>query len=195
MGTMRQAAVTCKPDKSLSARGIFPLLLSLLPAMLSGCSAVEMVTGPSEPQYCPKPAILGEADEIHRFRAGTDPDPGNLVFEGRIIDMGLTCYGRGNQMTVEMAVLFDLRQGPGAEDLSIWLEYFLAYVDENNEVLNKQSYSRKVDFPNALGSVQVQEDVDFHSLIRGEAKKIPSHRVLVGFRLRPDEIRYNSSLR
>jgi len=191
MRTMRQVLCIFKSLKNLISSGL--LGIGLL-AILGACSTYEALVGPEDPEYCPKPGILAHAGEIHRFRDGAEKDPANIEFEGKIVDLALVCDHDSGRMDLELAILFDMVHGPANEGLSIWLEYFAAYLNEKGDIVSRETFRKEITFESAYSHLDVYEEVEFSANIADVGKKIRDHKVLIGFRLKRDEIEYNRNV-
>ena len=155
-------------------------------AALASCSSPGDQFAPA----CPRPAILRDANDLHRFR-GAGRDFLDTVVQGRIVSLSGSCKRqRPNAVAATVRIGMELTRGPAAAGRVIPVAYFIA-VTEGDKVLDKQVYTLGAEFPENTDRVQLTGDsVDL--LLPVSAKvSADAYQITVGFQLTPEELDYN----
>ncbi len=151
----------------------------------------------SAEQPCPSALIVARAGEVTQFLPGPGRDLTDVVMEAEIRDLDGFCDfdlerdGTG-EVTVDMTVLFEAERGPANETRSGQFSYFIALVDQNQNILKKPVFDSDVEFPTNTNRVQFSETIGVDIPLRaGETST--DYSILVGFQLTEEEVTYNLS--
>jgi hypothetical protein len=178
-------------------------LLTLLPLLLplTGCETLGLTT-PSPPDFaqemgpiCPSTGVLSDAVTVTKLRPGTQaasPSPANIAFTAEMSQAKLDCnYNRGqNKLSVDINFAVKATRGPAAMGADPQLDFFVAVVDADNNVLSKTVYHGKPDMAGRPTNVYTQS-VDNFPVPLGMDKRPYDYEILTGFQLTPDELAYN----
>ena len=153
-----------------------------------------------EDLICPQVAVLQEAQEMFDY-GGEKPDPAQLVAKARMRKIDGDCAyrksdddkkGDTNKDGIDIAFTLHLEaaRGPRLGGSQASFPYFIAVVDPAEKILSRQVITAQFKFS---GSDKVSgDDEKMHVFIPlpGSAQQVgPDYRVLVGFRLTPEQTR------
>ena len=141
---------------------------------------------------CPYAKTLYDAARYVEFTEGKTASA-NVGFTGEIQGIAAGCAYKDDQpITMAMEVLFELGKGPQAEGNSKTFHYWVAVTDRNREVLAKQSFDLKVDFPSGQDRVYKREQIGSIVIPRATATTSGANfEVLVGFDVTPEMADFN----
>ncbi|GAC1337357.1 MAG: hypothetical protein NVSMB18_02090 [Acetobacteraceae bacterium] len=158
---------------------------STLP-LLSGCGG----SGDSFPPPCPRPSILRDANDLSRYRGG-GRDLTDNVLTGRITGLSGSCKRDGSDSVVAtVSVGIDLTRGPAAPSRIADIAYFVA-VSEGDQVLDKQVFTVRAEFPSNTDRLRLSGDSVDLRLPVTEKKTAAAYQITVGFQLSPAELEVN----
>ena len=179
-----------------------PLLtLPLLLIPLAGCETLGL-TSPSPPDFaqemgpiCPSTGVLSDAVTVTKLKPGTQaaaPSPANVAFAAEMSQAKLDCnYDRGqNKLSVDLSFAIKATRGPAAMGPDPQLDFFVAVVDADNNVISKSVYHGKPDMAGRATNIYTQ-NVDNFPVPLGMDKRPYDYELLTGFQLSPDELAYN----
>jgi hypothetical protein len=144
---------------------------------------------------CPSTGVLSDAVTVTKLKAGTQgvaPSPANIAFTAEMSQAKLDCnYNRGqNKLSVDINFAVKATRGPAAMGPDPQLDFFVAVVDADNNVLRKTVYHGKPDMAGRPTNVYTQS-VDNFPVPLGMDKRPYDYEILTGFQLTPDELAYN----
>ena len=90
---------------------------------------------------CPPAQIAVPADQI-----GHNNRDGELRFVARMGELASSCRQEEDDVEVDIAFTMSAERGPAFEDRSVGLVYFLATVDPNRAIIDKQILNVQLDF-------------------------------------------------
>ena len=179
-----------------------PLLTLLLLSMpLAGCQTLglsspspdELVadTGP----ICPSTAVLSDAVIVTKLKPGTlasVPNPANVAFTAEMSQAKLDCnYDRSqNKLSVDINFAVKAARGPAATGTDPQVDFFVAIVDADNNIISKIVYHGKPDMAGRTTNIYTQSVRNF-AVPLGMDKRPYDYEILTGFQLTPDELAYN----
>lgn len=183
----------------MSRSRLLPLIL--LPLALAGCETLGL-RDPAPAQIvdtspaCPVTAVLSDAVTVTKVKPGTStaqtPPPANVLFTGEMSQARLTCDYDRTRNTLSVDVNFAIRatRGQGANGTDPALDYFVAVVDVDNNVLVKKTFQSR---PNLGGrTTGTFEETVGNFVVPLEMDKRPiDYEILTGFQLTPDELALN----
>lgn len=152
------------------------LILSFL--ALSGCAA--LTTGGETGPDCPQIGFLNHAEEMETATFGAE--------FGRLT--GTCKVTRQGDIRFDLVLPFEVTKKEGVGTLeTLDLPYFMAVLSPDGEVLQRTSFSTKVEFKEAL-AVTGAEEHTIHLPIRAGAYA-EDYKVLIGFALTPEQLKNN----
>jgi hypothetical protein len=178
---------------------LLTLLLVLVP--LAGCETLGL-TSPSPPDFaadmgpiCPSTGVLSDAVTVTKLKSGTQaalPDPANVAFKAEMSQAKLDCnYNRGqNKLSVDLSFAVKATRGPAAMGTDPQLDFFVAIVDADNNILSKTVYHSQPDLAGRATNIYTQSVRNF-AVPLGMDKRPYDYELLTGFQLTPDELAYN----
>jgi len=148
-------------------------------------------TGP----VCPVSAVLSDAASVTKLRPGTPAgsrDPANVVFAAEMSQAILDCdYDRdANRLTVDIEFAVRATRGSAAQGPDPQLDFFVAIVDEDNNIINKTVFHGQPDLRGKMTNTYTQS-VDGFPVPLAMDKRPADYEILTGFQLTPDELAYN----
>ena len=154
---------------------------------LAGCDAA----GENEfPPPCPQVGVLPGGGDLTLWR-GEGRDLTDLVLRARITGLHGDCRMR-NKTTerTTLTVRMQLGRGPAATTRIADFTYFVAVAD-GRQILDKQAYSVRVDFPSNTDRMDYQTDPVKLLLPVTASRSGAAYEVWASFQLSPDEMRAN----
>jgi hypothetical protein len=118
-------------------------LLGLSALILAGCGGRDVMS--QRPQApCPRVALLAEAADLTRYRAGARPDLGTMEVDARLLGFQARCdYApRDGGLDVILLVEASAERGPAATTAAAELPFFIAVTEEGETA--RLSLPRKV---------------------------------------------------
>jgi hypothetical protein len=137
-------------------------------------------------------ALLTDASDLTRYRAGGGSDLTDLVLDARITAVPAKCQIADvpNKVKSTIQVAFDVSRGPAAEGRVVHLTYFVA-VTEGDKVLDEADYPLDAEFPANNDHVSaVGPEIDMLMPVTAK-KSAAAYKIFVGFRLSPQELAFN----
>lgn len=171
------------PDLSRTA-----VAAALTLPVLAGCG------GDSErfPPPCPRPVILRDAGDLHRYR-GTGRDITDSVLDGRITGISGKCERDGPRIVLAtLTIGIDLTRGPAAPSRTADVAYFVA-VSDGDQILDKQVYTVRGQFPENTDRLRLNSEQIELRLPVSPQRSAASYRIMTGFQLTPAELQANQS--
>jgi hypothetical protein len=170
-----------------------PLLLILA---LTGCQWWHDLVGPDRDEFappCPRPTMVRDLADIVRFRADNTRDPGDMVIQGRVLNIGGSCrFTAKGSLTVEVSVTVsaEFRRGPAMQGSTATIPVFLAVAD-GNTVLDKKVIDFPVEFPSNVDRVTMTSQTIELTLPSTREKSPAAFSIIGGFQLTPAELSTN----
>src|SRR5580765_6622458 len=172
-------------------------LLSLyLLGSLAGCDQfraterqARAVLGP----LCPPSAVLSDAVTVTKLRPGsTVVDPSNVVFTAEMSKAQVECqYDMAkNTLSVDLSFAVRASKGAAAAPTDPPLDFFVAVVDIDGNVLSKKVYQNQPDLGGKPNAQWTQSIKNFAVPIEMD-KRPYDYEILTGFQLTPAELAYN----
>jgi hypothetical protein len=141
---------------------------------------------------CPYVKALYDAARYVEFKDGKEASA-DVGFTGEIQGVSAGCaYKNDEPIKMAMEVLFELGKGPTATGGQKTYHYWVAVTDRNREVLAKQDFELKVDFPSGADRVYKREAINDITIPRAETTTSGANfEVLVGFDVTPQMADFN----
>ena len=157
-----------------------------LVALTAGCGE----TADKFPPACPRPAILGDAGDLQRFR-GAGQDFLDTTLQARITSINGSCTADGRRAVVATVnVGMEFTRGPAATGRTAEVAFFVA-VSQGDRVLDKQVYTLQAVFPENTDRLRLTGDSVDLRLPVSPTIKADSYQVTAGFQLTPAELAAN----
>jgi len=179
------------------------LVLFSLPLALLGCQRFgeriglrrpPMVLGGEGP-ICPSTAILSDAVTVTKLKTGVPPmppNPANVVLTAEMGPAQLKCDYDRIKNTLAVDVSFTVRTTRGAaaaEGVDPPLDYFVAVVDADGNVLSKRLFQTQSRGRTATGTFT--QNINNFPVALGMDKRPFDYEILTGFQLTAAELAYN----
>jgi hypothetical protein len=181
--------------RRLSVLSLVAFALPLAACETLGLSTPDPATVVDLGPVCPVTAVLSDATTVTKFRPGTPAgsrDPATVVFTAEMSQAMLLCdYDRQNnrlQVDVEFAV--KATRGPAAQGAEPQLDFFVAIVDADNNVISKTVFHGQPEMRGRMTNTYTQS-VDNFPVPLAMDKRPYDYEILTGFQLTPDELAYN----
>src|SRR5258705_9842690 len=179
-----------------------PLLtLMLLSMPLLGCETLGLTT-PPPPDFaqdtgpiCPSTGVLSDAVTVTKLKPGTQaalPNPANVAFAAEMSQAKLDCnYDRAqNRLSVDINFAVKATRGPAAMGPDPQVDFFVAVVDADNNIISKTVYHGQADLGGKATNIYTQNVRNFPVPL-GMDKRPYDVEIVTGFQLTPDELAYN----
>ncbi len=168
---------------SVNSLGIRGLTLAAIALVLSSCGILDR----SQPPACPRVSIIGDAARVSKFRPGSRQDLTDLLFEAEITGLGGDCQYDDEGVTVDLTVFMTGARGPADLSRAGSVDYFVAIVGPDREILVKEGLSLRFDFAESRTRTALTDEVEQRIPLRSQSRG-PEYEIMVGFQLTPDEI-------
>jgi hypothetical protein len=153
-------------------------------ALLSACGSSS--PPPSPP--CPTTLLLKGAERTADYRPGPDTRPADLRYLAVLTDLVSIC--RYEESGVDVALRFNLfaEQGPAYDGGPLRLQYFVASLGPDQQVLSKPLLGVDIQFPEGAQRTGSMQEMTVH--MPGVTPAVgPQYSVFVGFQLDEAEMR------
>jgi hypothetical protein len=178
---------------------ILPLLVAALP--LAGCETLGLTTPtPDFSQVdlgpvCPATAVLSDAVTVTKLKPGTlvaERNPANIAFTAEMSQAKLDCnYDREkNRLSVDIDFAVKGTRGPAAAGTDPQLDFFVAVVDLDNNIVSKAVYHGQPQMSGRASNIYTQNVSNFPVPLAMD-RRPSDYEILTGFQLTPDELAYN----
>lgn len=156
----------------------------------SGGGWFDWLTGSSSPTSCPMVSKVGDATKLIRFAPGGSQDLNKMQFEAGILDIGGGCTNIDNGVKVDMTADITAARGPADTDGKASFAYFVAVVDDNQNIIAREQYPVEIAFPgNQTRNGQREQLEETIPIAKGQQPA--AFHIYIGFVLTQDEVAYN----
>lgn len=180
-----------------STKSLKILLLGFLLSIgLSACDSLKIWRA-KIPEPCPRVTVLGNAATLTKFKAGPGRDLIDVVFEGEITDIFNLCTydvdydSREGTIHTRLATVIAAKRGPADTTRSATIPYFVAVVDEDKRVIQKNIFELKLAFPGNLTQNEVKDEVIDLNIPLLEGRNGSDFEIYVGLQLSREEVAFN----
>lgn len=136
---------------SMIQRCLRPASAAVLAACLSACANQA---GDQALNACPPAQIAVPSDRI-----GNNNEQGELRFVAIMEQLSSSCRQDEDDLEVDLAFTMRAERGPAFEDRPVQLTYFLATVDPEREIIDKQILDIQLDFEPDQQASELRERV------------------------------------
>lgn len=175
------------------------LLALILSVGLSACDSMK-VWRADKPEPCPRVTVLKNAAQLTKFKEGPGRDLIDVLYEARVSNVLSLCKydvdydTRVGSILTQVAAVVAAQRGPADKNRYADLSYFIAVVDEQKKVLQKQVFPLRLAFPGNLTQNKVRDEpVDLTILTDGKTDG-SNYEIYVGFQLSREEIAHNQKI-
>jgi hypothetical protein len=170
----------------VSSRVLLPAATAAL--LLAGCTG-----DPVNPAtVCPQGLILADAGEATIFREGAGRDLTDISAHVRIADVVVDCKRDRRLVTVDLQIAIAAERGPANRSGRQDVGYFVAVVDPQGNVMNRQTFNVAFAWPENRVRVGTVEDIEPRIQVESP-DKAPSYQIWVGLLLDEEQLRWNRS--
>ncbi len=184
-----------------AVRKVWPAsAVALLAGVLAGCSAYETVSDLiARPilLQCPHYRVVADAAKLVRFREGPGRDLTDINYEIEIEGVRLGCASdvdrktRLGMMDVEITISFKAQRGPANRDRRAPIEYFISVIDADRKILYREAFKAVLGFPGNRTRVSIAPEPITLEIPITATHPSRSYNILTGFKLTPEELRFN----
>jgi hypothetical protein len=178
---------------------VLPLFLLAMP--LGACETLGLTSPAPDPTLvdmgpiCPASAVLSDAVVVTKLKPGTppgQPNPANIAFTAEMSQAKLDCNFNREKNTLSVDINFAVKasRGPAGMGADPQLDFFVAVVDADNNIISKTVYHGQPDLRGKQSNVYTQ-NVDNVPVPLAMDKRPYDYEILTGFQLTPDELAYN----
>lgn len=154
---------------------------------VSGCG----VFGDKEPNRpCPNFLLLGEAEEMTRFRPGPGRDITDVDFRATIVNFQGTCEHSRNEVEAEFIVEIAVRRGPANRSREAAFKFFVAIPRFHPAPAGKKTFAVEVTFEDNRPRVLYRDEITL-KIPLGGGEVGANYDVYLGLQLDPAELDYN----
>lgn len=159
-------------------------------ALLSGCGALGLGEKPNPRAICPQGLILADASEVTVFRDGPGRDLTDVMVQARIADVVVDCKPERRQVRVDLQVAIAAERGPANRSGKQPVDYFVAVVDPQGQVMTRQSFRMNFEWPENRQRVGQVDDLEPRIPIEAP-DKAPEYQIWVGLQLTEEQLNWN----
>jgi len=178
------------------------MLALILSVGLSACGAFDSlkIWRADKPEPCPRVIVLKNASQVTKFKEGPGRDLIDVLFEAKVSNVLSLCKydvdydTRAGLISAQLAPVFEAQRGPADTSRSATVEYFVAVVDADRKIVQKNTFPFKMAFPNNNTHVEVRDEpVDLAIVTDGNTDG-RDYEIYVGFQLTREEAAYNQRI-
>jgi len=156
----------------------------------SGGGWFGWLTGSDSPSSCPPVSKVAEAAKLIRFAPGASQDLTNVQFEAGILDIGGGCSSIDHGVKVDMTADISAARGPANQDGKASFSYFVAVVDDSQNIMAREEYPIEIAFPGNQTRNGQREQLE-ETIPLGQGQQAAAFHIYVGLVLTQDEVAYN----
>lgn len=153
---------------------------------LSGCAGKDESGLP-----CPDTGIIQDAGRLVAFSPASSQDPAQLQVEAAFDNYRGACRYVDGKVEFLLEIDVAAKRGPaaGVDITQAALPYFVAILDPQENILQRQGFTSKVPF-DATG-VGMKTEKYVLRLPLEDTKTVRQYKVVMGFELTPAQLAYN----
>jgi hypothetical protein len=162
----------------------------IVAALLSSCGWFGTTERDIARARCPQGLILAEASEMTLFRDGTGRDITDVRGQFRIADIVVDCKTERRRAVVDLQVAIAAERGPAMRGRDHEIEYFVAIVGPDRQVLKRDVFRARFEFPenrDRVGRVEELEPI----IPIPSPERAPEYAIWVGLVLTPEQAEWN----
>jgi hypothetical protein len=167
-----------------------PAAALALALALGGCGWLGLAEAPNPRSICPQGLILADAGEVTIFREGPGRDITDVMAQARIADVAVGCKPDRRSVAVDLQVAIAAERGAANRDGRQDVEYFVAVVDPQGEILTRQTFRMSFVWPENRMRVGTVDELEPRIPIAGP-DKAPAYQIWVGLQLTEEQLAWN----
>jgi hypothetical protein len=142
---------------------------------------------------CPTLTLPADLADLTRYRPGSPPDLTTVVLDAKVTAVDANCRrGRRDQsVDATISMRFQLDRGPAAPNRGVQIPWFLALLDADNNVINRQTFVLPAQFGANTTRAAVSSQPVEVSFPVGQTRRAQDYRIMVGFQLTEEELALN----
>jgi hypothetical protein len=155
-------------------------------ALLAGCNGAKT-------DNCPTMAALLDASSMTVFRQGTTPDPANVLYNVRIVEVSGKCdfNKKKRSADTDLTITFRATRAPTGEAVQYTAPYFVGITEGTERVMARQAYSVPFEFAPGQASITFTDNVK-DAYVAAKYGSLPyDYQVLVGLQITKEQLEYN----
>jgi hypothetical protein len=155
-------------------------------ALLAGCSGVKT-------DNCPTMAALLDASSMTIFRQGTSPDPANVLYNVRIVDVSGKCEFNKKKRSADtdLKITFRATRAPSGDAAQYTAPYFVGITEGSARILAREAYSIPFEFAPGQASITFTDEIKSAYLAAKYGSLPYDYQVLVGLQVTKEQLEYN----
>lgn len=157
---------------------------------LGGCSWLGLAEKPNPRSICPQGLILADAGELTVFREGPGRDLTDVVAQVRIADVAINCKPDRRSVSVDLQVAIAAERGAANRSGRQDVDYFVAVVDPQGEILTRQSFRMSFTWPENRMRVGGVDELEPRIQISAP-EKAPEYQIWIGLQLTEEQLAWN----
>lgn len=147
--------------------------------LLSGCSLFSK--GSPDDLVCPQVGFIRHADKVSLPEA-------EVLINGF---SGVCSFKKSSgQVTLDLTIPFIGHRKTAGDAQKIEVSYFIALLNSDEEVLQRQTFSTKVAFEKGTGNGASSEENTIRIPVTSPAAGA-NYKIIIGFPLTPEQLKYN----
>jgi len=185
----------------MASRAVIRLALALLVAApLAACSREGADPRASRGQApirvvqradCPHVGVLADAADLTRFRQGGGEDLTDMIVDAKVTGVQGSCDLARRATNVDVAITIQATRGPAAGTRVLDVPYFVAVTDQSGQVLDKQVFQARFEFPPNRSTARLTGEEIRLVLPTGEGVRGRDFAVSVGLQVDEKELAFN----
>ena len=138
---------------------------------------------------CPQVAIIDELSTIRDY-GGAQPAAGQLVGASRMQSISGDCGYQDDGIDIAFELDFVAARGPHLTGNRVQFPFFVAVVDPNGTILNKNMMTEEFHFKDEDKTTERSDNLHvFIPMPKDKHQTGPNYRVLTGFQLSEDQLK------
>lgn len=158
--------------------------------VLGGCGVLGREDPLERVASCPRAVVLADAAEATVFRAGPGRDLTDVVARLRIADVTVDCRHDPQGAKLDLQVALTAERGAANASGRQDAEYFVAVVDPEGNVLQRQAFAVSFAWPDNRTRTGVVEELE-PTIARTTRATAGGYRVWVGLQLTEEQLAWN----
>jgi hypothetical protein len=138
-------------------------------------------------------AAVLDASSLTVFRQGTTPDPTNVLYNVRIVDVSGKCAFNKKKRSADtdLTVTFRATRAPSGDAVQYSAPYFVGITEGTDRILARQAYAVPFEFAPGQSTVTFTDEIKSASLSAKYGSLPYDYQVLVGLQVSKEQLEYN----